>query len=65
MNIRVRFRVTTELGQGRDRTRGRGGSRLVSGTFPGRRGTRIRGGDVRIKLELARVFSELVEAVRG
>lgn len=58
--------MTTKLGQirGRGRSRGGGGSRLVSGTFSGRRCARVRRGDVRVELELARVFSELVEAVR-
>jgi len=54
--------MTAELGQTRD---GGGSSgRLVSGTFSRRRRARIRGGDVGIELDLVRVFSESVDAVR-
>lgn len=54
--------MATELGQ----KWGRGGSngRLVSGTFSGRRGTRIRGGYIMsIELDLVRVLSELMDAL--
>ena len=63
MNVRERLSVTTKLSQARGR-RGGGRGRLVSGAFPGRRGARTRRGYMSIELDLVRVFSELVDAVR-
>ena len=62
MNVRIRLSMTTELCQ--KWGRGGGNGRLVSGTFSGRRGTRIRGGYIMsIELDLVRVLNELMDAL--
>lgn len=64
MDVRERLSMTTQLGQAWGGDRGRGSGRFVSRAFPGGRCAGIGRGHAIIDLDLFRVFSQLVDAVR-